>query len=106
MSEKELSVLEIDKILNDLEKSLDVGAGNEEIKIMDVHDAKDSAPNTDTSLLRFECPSAIWEEFADYCVRNELDPAQQIKEAIISYYRNLWQTYRIRKRLHNDSSLV
>jgi len=106
MSDKELSVEDVDKILFDLENSLDSSAPAVEVSVFNLRDTKDIPTSEDRSLLRFECPSALWEEFADYCKRNELDPAQQIREAVIGYYRNLWQTYRIRRRLHDDSELV
>jgi len=98
-------VEEVDRILNDLEKSIDVSTPGEGVKVFEIRDRRELPP-ADGSLLRFECPSVIWEEFAEYCKRNELDPAQQIREAIIGYYKNLWQTYRIRRRLHDDSELV
>ncbi|MGI0015559.1 MAG: hypothetical protein ACREBU_19255 [Nitrososphaera sp.] len=106
MSDKELSMKDVDKILMDLENSLDVSAPGVEVSVLNMRDMKDIPAPDDRSLLRFECPSAIWEEFADYCKRNELDPAQQIREAVIGYYRNLWETYRIRRRLHDASELV
>lgn len=106
MPEKQLSMDEIDTILKDLEKSLDVTTPGEGVSILEVTNGSNAPPVADNCLLRFECPSAIWEEFVDYCKRNELDPAQQIKEAILAYYKNLWQTYRIRRKLNDDSRLV
>ncbi|MCI0561798.1 MAG: hypothetical protein MN733_25205 [Nitrososphaera sp.] len=106
MADKELSLEEIDKILTDLEKSLEISTPGEGVSVLEIQTGEKIPSPSDKSLLRFECPAAIWEEFADYCKRNELDPAQQIKEAVICYYKNLWETYRIRKKLHNDSELV
>lgn len=98
---------EIDAILSDLEASLDTRMPGEGITILEGRDGSEAPLSQfDPCLLRFEFPSAIWQEFADYCKRNELDPAQQIREAIIAYYRNLWQTYRIRRKLSDDSELV
>lgn len=104
MSE-ELSIEEVDKILLGLENSLDIksqGGAN----VYEIVDKHDMAEGSDQSLLRFECPTDVWEQFVEYCKRNELDPAQQIREAVISYYRNLWETYKIRLKLYDDSKLV
>ncbi len=40
--------------------------------------------------------NAIWEQYSEYCKQNELDPAQQIKEAVISYYLDILRQYKTR----------
>ncbi len=105
MSE-ELSIEEIDNILQGLENSLDIRTHDSGVNVFEITDSKADSSNGDNSLLRFECPTAVWEQFTEYCKRNELDPAQQIREAVIGYYKNLWQTYRIRRKLYDESKLV
>jgi hypothetical protein len=103
---EEISMDEIEKILQELESSLDIRSSGQNANVFEIKDANDHSSSTDNSVLGFECPTALWEEFAEYCKRNELDPAQQIREAVLSYYKNLWQTYRIRKKLYDKSELV
>lgn len=48
--------------------------------------------------------NGIWKGFLDHCRLNELNPVQQISEAISSNYQDNLKTYRIRMRLAlNDS---
>ena len=102
----DLSVEDIDKILQDLENSLEIRTSEQAANVFEIKDAKEHFSGADSSLLRFECPTALWDAFTEYCKRNELDPAQQIREAVIGYYKNLWQTYKIRRKLYDDSQLV
>lgn len=102
----DLSVEDIDKILQDLENSLEIKTSDQAANVLEIKEAKEHFSGADSSLLRFECPTALWDEFTEYCKRNELDPAQQIREAVIGYYKNLWQTYKIRRKLYDDSQLV
>lgn len=102
----ELTFEEIDKILEGLENSFDSKSHDSGVNVIEITESKEKSSGTDNSLLRFECPTEVWDEFAEYCKRNELDPAQQIREAVISYYKNLWQTYKIRKKLYDKSELV
>lgn len=102
----DISVEEIDKILEELENSLDVRTPGTGASVFEIRDGTDKASNGDASLLRFECPTELWEDFTEYCKRNELDPAQQIREAVLSYYKNMWQTYKIRKKLFSESELI
>ena len=102
----ELSIEEIDKILQELENSLDIKTSDRGANIFEIKEGKGHSSYGDSSLLRFECPTDLWEEFAEYCKRNELDPAQQVREAVIGYYKNLWQTYKIRRKLYDESKLV
>jgi hypothetical protein len=104
MSES-ITIEEVDKILESLEKSLDSKSGGG-VGVFEIVEGKGELTSGDKSLLRFECPTEIWDEFVEYCKRNELDPAQQIREAVISYYRNLWETYKIRRKLNDDASLI
>lgn len=102
----ELTFEEIDQILQGLESSFDSKSHDSGVNVLEISESKEGSSGTDNSLLRFECPTEVWEEFAEYCKRNELDPAQQIREAVIAYYKNLWQTYRIRKKLYDKSDFV
>lgn len=102
----ELSIEEVDKILQELENSLDIRTSEREANVFEIRDGKEHSAYGDSSLLRFECPTDLWEEFAEYCKRNELDPAQQVREAVIGYYKNLWQTYKIRRKLYDESQLI
>ena len=103
---EELTLEEIDEILQGLENSLDMRTKDEGVNVYEITNKDQNAVGSDQSLLKFECPTEVWEQFADYCKRNELDPAQQIREAVISYYKNLWETYKIRKKLYDKSKLV
>jgi hypothetical protein len=102
----ELSIDEIDKVLQELENSLDIRTSEQKANVFEIRDSKEHSASGDGSLLRFECPTDLWEEFTEYCKRNELDPAQQVREAVIGYYKNLWQTYKIRRKLYDDSQLI
>ena len=102
----EISIDEVNKILLELESSLDIKVSEQGASVFEVKDGNEHSFNSDSSLLRFECPTALWEEYSEYCKRNDLDPAQQIREAVISYYMNLWQTYKIRRKHFDKSKLV
>jgi hypothetical protein len=105
MSE-DISIEEIDQILRELEDSLDIKPSDSGANVFEIRDGSEGNLNGDSSLLRFECPTDLWEEFAEYCKRNELDPAQQIREAVIGYYKNMWQTYKIRKKHFDKSDFI
>jgi hypothetical protein len=51
--------------------------------------------------LSIDDPGKIWEQFSEYCKQNELDPAQQMREAVISYYKDMLRIYRIRLMLRS-----
>ena len=102
----DISIEEIDKILQELENSLDIRTSDRGANVFEIKDGSDHNANSDNSLLRFECPTDLWEEFTEYCKRNELDPAQQIREAVIGYYKNMWQTYKLRKKHFDKSELI
>jgi hypothetical protein len=101
----EISIAEIDKILLELESSLDIRTSDNGANIFEIKDSVNQS-NSDNSVLRFECPTDLWEEFTEYCKRNELDPAQQIREAVVGYYKNMWQTYKIRRKHYDKSELI
>ncbi len=103
---EELSIEDVDKILQGLENSLDSRVQESEVSIYEITKKDEKVVGSDQSLLRFECPTEVWEQFVEYCNRNELDPSQQIKEAVITYYKNLWETYKIRRKLFDDSKLI
>lgn len=102
----EITMEEIDKILHDLENSLDIRTSDKGANVFEIRDGNEHSTAGDSSLLRFECPTDLWDEFTEYCKRNELDPAQQIREAVIGYYKNMWQTYKIRKKHFDKSKLI
>ena len=102
----DLTLEEIDEILLELENSFDSKSRQGGVNVFEITEAKRGSPVADNSVLRFECPTELWEEFSEYCKRNELDPAQQIREAIIAYYKNLWETYKIRRKHFDKSELV
>lgn len=96
MAIEELTIEEIDEVLRTLELVTDeTTLSNGAIK-----------QSANKYALYLECPTDIWDTFIEYCMQNELDPAQQVREAAIAHYVNLLQTYKIRKRLSDDSALV
>ena len=68
----DLSVEDIDKILQDLENSLEIRTSEQAANVFEIKDAKEHFSGADSSLLRFECPTALWDEFTEYCKRNEV----------------------------------
>lgn len=80
------SLAEIDELLKDLERVSD----------MTVTSQSDDTEERYQMYLDF--PTDVWQVFLEHCRQNELDPAQQLREAVISYYRNLVEAYRNRRR--------
>lgn len=86
-----LSPSEVDRIIDDLDSAMDEAARGES--------ALSFAPDYIFSNIVEHCYSAenvdqIWEQFSEYCKQNELDPAQQMREAVISYYQDILRQYK------------
>ena len=79
------SLEEVDLLLDELESVL-------ETPILP------QAEEEESYQLCFDFPPQVWQEFLSYCKQNELDPAQQLREAAVSYYRDRVLEYRARKR--------
>jgi hypothetical protein len=95
-----LSVEEIDRLIENLDKAMDsTGATNDAVGTN-----REKIESTCSNIefgqsLYLELPSEIWAEFQEYCKQNELDPAQQVREAVASYYKDLLQVCKIRTKI-------
>jgi hypothetical protein len=90
VAHNQLSIEEIDRLIENLEKGLDSS-----------NNLHGSQSDNWEGTLHFEFPQEIWSQFVEYCKQNELNPAQQLREAVASYYKDLLKIYRIRIRLNS-----
>ena len=91
---RQLSIEEIDRLIENLDKGLDSSNNNH----------NESQSDAGEGALHFEFPQEIWSQFVEYCKQNELNPAQQLREAVASYYKDLLKIYRIRIRLDSTDN--
>lgn len=81
---------EVDRLIDNLDDVMDRSARGEETLTRE--------PQYLFNRIVERCYSAdvdqIWEQFSEYCKQNELDPAQQMREAVISYYQDLLRQYK------------
>lgn len=98
-----LSVEEIDRLIENLDKAMDTSAASNDNVDTSIENAEPSSGSNVEKVgqaLYLELPSEIWAEFQEYCKQNELDPAQQIREAVASYYKDLLKICRIRTTMN------
>ena len=78
------AVKEIDKMIEDLNKAVDspVNATEEN--------------SGQQKMLYLDLPADVWQNFIEYCKRNELDPSQMVREAVASYYLDLLRALKCR----------
>lgn len=86
-----LSLTEVDRLIDNLDDVMDKSARGESMLSTD--------PQYLFNKIVEHCYSAenvdqIWEQFSEYCKQNELDPAQQMREAVISYYQDILRQYK------------
>lgn len=90
---------EINRVLSELERVLDSAAyGHEGDDRLLVDRARASGQGVEKYQLVLECSTSVWQNFVDYCKRNELDPAQQLREAVVAHYRDMLQAYKLERR--------
>lgn len=93
----QLTISEIDELIANLDKAMDaflVPSGNDVMKYTE-------SPNISIARGSQSVPlREIWEQFLEYCLQNELDPDQQLREAVASYYQDVLKTFRIRTTLN------
>jgi len=97
---REHTISEIDELIDNLDKAMDVSHQSNNLAKCSEGDSKqDSERIFDSySMLLGE----IWYGFLEYCKLNELEPAQQIREASAAHYQELLKMYKIRMRLSLD----
>lgn len=93
----ELSPKELGRLIDNLDMAMDRSALRKD-------NAESNSSRRERDAIHLQFPSDIWERFLEHCRQNELDPNQQITEAVASYYRDLLETYRIRARISADTS--
>lgn len=94
-----LPVKEIDQIIFDLDTALDAPSRKDKVKTIKDALATFQKSEEKNYSLCFNCPPELWDMFLEYFKQNELDPEQQIREAIVCYYRDLLRLYRSRARI-------
>ncbi len=105
-----LSIEELDKLIENLDNAMDASAASDDNE--DTNKRENTEGSTSTHVeqvgqaLYLELPTEIWTKFQEYCKWNELDPAQQIREAVASYYRDLLQIYKMRMNAFDPSNLM
>jgi hypothetical protein len=92
MKSEEPSLKHVDLILDELESALDTPIEPQE-------------EGDESYQLYFDFPPQVWKDFLSYCKQNELDPAQQLREAAVSYYRDQVAQYRTRKKAFDSVNL-
>ena len=92
-----LSLEELERLINNLETAMDRSANQKP-------DTESSSNVPERDAIHLQFPSDVWERFLEHCKQNELDPHQQITEAVASYYRDLLETYRIRARISSNTA--
>jgi hypothetical protein len=98
MMESRLStILDINKMINNLDEVMDGSPYSDEI----TKDTKDYAnPNTEKIFRTYSMLlGEVWYGFLEYCKINELDPAQQLKEASATHYQELLKMHKTRMKL-------
>ncbi|MGH9879008.1 MAG: hypothetical protein ACRD5H_15365 [Nitrososphaerales archaeon] len=102
------TIADIDELIGNLETGMDTFSayiGISPMKYSAVHSNPiiQKAPGLSMIFL-----SEIWAGFLEYCKSNDLNPAQQVREAVASSYRDTLKMYRFRARqtLNNLPSLV
>lgn len=96
---RHMTTAQINEIINNLEKAMDAFPSSNDGSTK--KNNKGSLPRNLVQSEGFDSifPNEIWLGFLSYCDQNELDPTQQIREAIASHYQDLLNTYRIRMTL-------
>lgn len=90
-SNPKLSLSEVDRLIDNLDDVMDKSAREESTFSSD--------PQHLFNWIVERCYSAmnvdeIWDQFSEYCKQNELDPSQQMREAVISYYQDILRQYK------------
>lgn len=88
-----MSVHEVDRLIENLDHAMDMSATATMKTVLGTD------PQYLFSRIVERCCSAenvdqIWDQFSEYCTQNELDPAQQMREAVISYYQDILRQYK------------
>ena len=95
---KQLSIAEIDQMINNLENAMTyeavLGGDSSETKL-----------EKEESLVHLKIDAVVWQNLLAYCEKNDLDPDQQIREALASYYIDLLKIYRMRARHSQEEEL-
>jgi hypothetical protein len=88
-----LSVSDVDRLIENLDEAMNMSGTRQTVLRSDLQYLFNRIVERCYSS---ENVKDIWEQFSEYCKQNELDPAQQIKEAVISYYLDILRQYKTR----------
>ena len=93
---RQLSIAEIDQMINNLENAMTY-----EAVLGDSSETKSDKEE----LVHLRIDADVWQNLLAYCEKNDLDPDQQIREALASYYIDLLNIYRMRARNSQEEEL-
>lgn len=90
-SNPKLSLSEVDRLIDNLDDVMDKSARGESTFSSDPQYLFNGIVERCYSAMNVD---QIWDQFSEYCKQNELDPSQQMREAVISYYQDILRQYK------------